>query len=355
MNSKQNHNHGALTREEIRTYQSTTDQKLKNSIERKAASSGFDSDALEGWSESGVDLSAMKKLDRKFKSTWNVYLAIALLGIVPITFLILFFVSPNEKERTTLVAETESTREVQIEKTDILVPVDIESMVELPVKEQIQVKQIIKDFQEQLQETKTGSSPAESIDQLPTKPMEEPVVRKPEKELLFGKEIYLKDLKVLDYRSYRSKPTISTEQLVLTGTPADRSDRQTATEDEFVWKTVDIPYIDYLEKTMELFAKGNNKKALTRFEEILKTYPDDINALFYAGLCYYNLKEYSKAIDVFAKCESHKFANFVEESQWYHARSLIAQGNKESAKVVLREIVEQQGYYAKQAEKLLKN
>jgi tetratricopeptide (TPR) repeat protein len=343
-----------LSREEIKSYQLTTDEKLKNSIERKASSSAFESDALEGWSESGLGIESMKKLDRKFSSFRKGYLAIALLTFVPITLIVLFFILPDEEKVNPIEKELENRALVQIEKTDLIVPEKIEVMIELPLKEQIQVKQVIKDFKEQ-QEIKPESLQTEPVGQLNTKPIEESVDRKPEKELLFGKEIYLKDLKVLDYRSYRSKPSISVEQLILTGTPADKSEKQQNAEEEFTWKTIDIPYIDYLEKSMDLFSKGNNKKALTRYEEVLKVYPDDINALFYAGLCYYNLKDYSKAADYFLKCQLNTFANFNEEAQWYRARSVLASGNKEKAKELLREIVDLKGYYSKQAEKLLKN
>jgi TolA-binding protein len=353
MHSKQNHSQDALTREDIRNYQTSTDQKLKNSIERKAASNDFDSDALEGWSESGVSLAAMKRLDRKFSRSWNGYLAVVLLGILPISLLVLFFFAQNKEQIVSPAVE--KVYEVQIEKTDILVPEIIESMDELPAKEQIQLKQVIKDFQEQQNEVKPAPASPELVDQLPIKPIDQTISPKPEKELVFGKEIFLKDLKVIDYRSYRSKPTISTEQLTLSGTPADRGEKQSSTEEELTWKSVDVPYMDYLEKSMELFSRGNNKKALTRFEEILKAYPDDINALFYAGLCFYNLKEYHKAIEAFSKCQVNKFANFNEEAQWYHARSFLATGDKDKAKQLLREIIDAKGFYAKQAEKLLKN
>ena len=114
-----------------------------------------------------------------------------------------------------------------------------------------------------------------------------------------------------------------------------------------------MPYMDYLEKTIELFAKGQNKKALSRFAIILETYPDDLNANFYAGLCYYNLKEYTSASFSFSKCLDSKFLNFNEEAEWYMAKSFLAAGNVSEGKVILKKIKTDGGYYAKQAEKLL--
>ena len=354
MSSKQKYNHGTLTREEINKYRSTSDPKLKNSIERKAANNDFDSDALEGWSESGLSMNTMKKMDQKFSGSWILYIAIMAVVMVPLVLVLLFFIMPQDDE--TVTTEKKTAVNIKIEKTDLLIPEPIEALNELPLKEQIQVKQVIKDFQEQQQELRpTNQVNKEPIDELQTKPVDQAPVPKPEKDLLFGKELFLKDLKVLDYRSYRSRPAISTEQLVLTGTPANIGEKEPANEEEFKWKTVEVPYIDYLEKTMELFSKGNNKKALTRFEEILNAYPDDLNAIFYAGLCYYNLKDYSRAAEYFENCQMNKFANFNEEAHWYNARSLLSNGETEKAQRILREIISQKGFYAKQAEKLLRN
>jgi tetratricopeptide (TPR) repeat protein len=141
--------------------------------------------------------------------------------------------------------------------------------------------------------------------------------------------------------------------MVLTGTPANVGETAT-TEEETQWKDVEVPYIDYLEKSMELFSKGQNKKALARFEVILDTYPDDLNANFYAGLCYYNLKEFSKAIASFTKCQDSKYSNFSEEAEWYMAKSYQAAGNDAQARDLFKRIAGSGGYYAKQAEKMLK-
>jgi tetratricopeptide (TPR) repeat protein len=104
---------------------------------------------------------------------------------------------------------------------------------------------------------------------------------------------------------------------------------------------------------MEYFSKGQNKRALTRFLEILNTYPDDLNANFYAGLCYYNLKAYNSAISHFDNCSNSDFINFYEEQEWYKAKCYLANNQKEEAKVLLKQIVAEKGFYANQASKIL--
>jgi tetratricopeptide (TPR) repeat protein len=173
-------------------------------------------------------------------------------------------------------------------------------------------------------------------------------------ENFMAKEIYLHDLKLIDYREYRSHPKISTEQLLLTGTPANIDNVVNKNEDS-EWKTVEIPYIDFLERTIALFSKGQNKKALARLQTILATYPDDVNANFYAGLCYFNLKEFSSAQRSFKNCILSKYINFQEEAEWYLALSASANGHIKEAIELFDLIVKRGGYYSKEAKKFLTN
>ena len=120
------------------------------------------------------------------------------------------------------------------------------------------------------------------------------------------------------------------------------------------WRVTEIPYIEYLEKTMSLFSKGNYKKALSRFEIILESYPKDINANFYGGLCYFNLGEFEKAIQTFETSFESEFSNFNEESEWYLAKSYSANGQEDKASSLFKKINKNGGYYSKQALKYLK-
>ncbi|TNF47015.1 MAG: tetratricopeptide repeat protein [Bacteroidetes bacterium] len=319
----------------------------------------FDQDALEGWNETGTDFSIMKNADLRFKPKFNFLpYVISLNAVILIIAAVYFF---NGKSSTP--SQSIDSKEVQgennmvFEKNDIALPEIIDTMTELPVKKQILAKHISAEFKEikqindqkELAENKEKKEVTDGLDviQLPETPTPKLV-----KEVKAGKEIYIEDLKVLDYRAYRSKPTVTTKQMDLSGTPANL-ENNSRTEEEPVWKDVEIPYIDYLRKTMSVFADGNNKKALGRFETILAAYPNDVNALFYGGLCYYNLQNYTKAAELFDKLIDSDFGNFSEEAKWYLAKSLL---NTEPSKArkILNEIIEEKGFYAKQAEELLK-
>ncbi len=352
-----------LSRNDIDRYKETLDEKVKHTIEEKSLSSDFDADALEGWSTSTIGTQQMKNLDQKFLKNHFLTMVFLASGIALVIIASIFFFTTSKTEsiKTASHPSSTATNQVAYEKTDIVIPEEIEEMKELPKKQQISIATIQKDYakQQKVKEENPTEIPTKTpekieVDKLPVKPIEEPspVEEKIAKKEIYAKEVYLEDLKLVDYRNYRSKPAVKTEQLVLEGTPASMEDK-TSKVDEPVWKNVDVPYIEYIDKTMATFARGNYKKALSRFETILKTYPDDINANFYGGLCYYNLGEHDKAISTFNKCLLSEFINFNEEAEWYLAKSYLANGEKEKAISLFKKINNEKGYYAKQAEKFL--
>lgn len=356
MNSNKQHSSN-LSREQIHHYSSTHDEQVKHEIEKQALENDFDADALEGWNELSAARYSMKILDTKFSKNYATLLwSIAL--IIPVIIIGMFLTyQASEKPLQSIIEKEQVNSSIKVEETDLIIPTEIEAFVELPKKEQIAIKTIIKDFNEQKNEsfeTKSQSNNQVEVDRLPISQIAPTDTKTTTivKETTFGKEVYLHDMKLLDYRAYRSKPAIETKQMILTGTPANIGETTTI-EETTEWKNVGIPYIEYIDKTMEIFSKGNNKKALARFQIIIETYPDDVNANFYAGLCYYNLKEFSSAISSFSKCNDTKFTNFNEEAEWYTAKSYLANGQKAEAKTLFTQIANSNGYYTSQAKKIL--
>lgn len=351
LNKQINPKSSGLSREDIATYHSTGDEQVKHAIEKEVLENDFESDALEGWTESSLNSASMKRLDKHFHKSSNwIYWITGVLSVILIAWLFLF---SNMNENKLKLISKNDLRSVTVEKSDIVLPEAIEAMEELPSKEQITVKTIVNDFSEQLKETKTDRIQEQEVEKLEFKKIEETKISATIiNDAFVGKEIYFSDLKLLDYRVYRSKPKIVTKQMILTGTPANIGD-EASSEEETLWKDVEIPYIDYLEKTMEFFSKGQNKKALTRFTIILESYPDDLNANFYAGLCYYNLKDFSSSINSFKNCQNSKYSNFSEEAEWYLAKSLLANGEKHEAKKLFEIISNSKSYYSSQAKKIV--
>lgn len=341
-----------LTRERIDAYRNgnnSTRREIEGSL-----NDSFDQDALDGWEESGLSTTVMhKQLDKRFGySNKGIYLISGTAAVVIATSVLL--VSYFQKEQT----PANQTVQLSMEHSDAVMPESIDTLQELPKSEQISIVSI-KHTQQDIN-TQPETSPVATIDELPQVVLEPLKLEEPVQETKVStqknaKEIYLHDLKLIDYSQYRSRPVIPTERIVMTGTPADQEQKTTPeTESTTTITKVDIPYMDYIDKTMAYVSKGKWKQSLQRLQIVLETYPDDVNAHFYAGLCLYNLQQYEEAKTHFAACLQLSYSNFNEEASWHLAQSFLANGEKNSAKELLTAIRDQKGYYSKQAEKLLK-
>ena len=344
-----------LSRKEIADYGKTKNPGTKHSIEMKEAADPFEADAMEGWESMNYDTSTMSNLDKRFLKTsnWGWYVTGTVVLAASVTG-ILLLQSPSDKinneqdqapEKITSLLEDQ---ELIIDQTDIILPDSIEVLENAPMDHQIEVKTIQKDFKEM--KTNYVNEQPPKVEMLPLDIRIEPKVIAPEiiREHNLASEIYLHDLKLVDYTKYRSKPTVRTKQVILTGTPANMEGEHS--EDltpEF--KNVDIPYIEYLSKTMGRFSRKKYKNALTRFDVILNNYDDDVNANFYSGLCLYNLGQYSDAIERFIKCTSGPYSNFDEEAQWMTALCYEKLGQTNKAKSYFQKIIDQGGFYKNQA------
>jgi TolA-binding protein len=316
----------------------------------------FDRDALEGWQQSGIPFSRMKQLDQKMKFpkvNFSPYiLGISILGLGILAFILLQNPSEPDSEKKPIL--------VKVENTDIHIPEEIDTLEAIPQKDQITVKEI-KTSQNEIKNLPPENKKEELIDipfpQLVLEPLPPVIEQKPVtvSRQKIAKEIYLQDLKAIDYSQYRMKPSVQIEQIILTGIPANQKDKDDIVPEEPQVKTVNVPYMDYLDKSLNYTNHGKWKQALSRFNEILKNYPDDVNARFYAGWCYYNLGQYDDACVNFSACLQLEFSNFNDEAEWYLAESRLANGDKNSAKELFVKIRNQKGFYSKQAEKVLKS
>lgn len=64
-------------------------------------------------------------------------------------------------------------------------------------------------------------------------------------------------------------------------------------------KRYDTPRLSSVQIAMQLFKLGDYYEASLKFTEWLVNSPDDINALFYRGMCYYEMEWYGYAIEDF--------------------------------------------------------
>ncbi|MFH2094472.1 MAG: tetratricopeptide repeat protein [Bacteroidota bacterium] len=164
---------------------------------------------------------------------------------------------------------------------------------------------------------------------------------------------YPENLKAVDYRKIHRKKIRDNDYELGSLDPKyanyeDKSNEFREIDEIF------IPYDDFLRRTLHKFIRNNYKDALIDFKIILHNYPEDLNAYFYGGLCYYNIGKYDKAIDFFNFVLNHYITSFDEEAEWYKAKSLIGAGRTEEAKTLLMQIIEKDCFYSDRAKEELK-
>ncbi len=310
----------------------------------------FEREAIEGWKSSGANQVDTSRVSDKLgfnASRLNLILA-TLISVILITVLIW----PNlNKEIEKAKNEIKPT---YIEKTDLFISEKFDTLFEQPKTIAIEINSLksTQGTKPVVNKTVEETTPVYQIDELPIKPLgnkKEPIKLDTRKKV---KEIYFHTFKLVDYRTIRSKPTISTKQLDLTGTAANL-ENQNNNENEIEWTTVEIPYIDYINKTMYYMDKGSLKNALSRFEIILEKYPDDINALFYSGFALYNLEEYKNAQKSFELALQNPLSNFDEETMWYLALCYEKGGDTNKSQILFQSIAKSNSYYSAEASKKL--
>lgn len=339
MNST-NNNHSNLSREDINTYLSSNDEQSKRKIEEKALQDEFNNDSLEGWSSGSNSISDLRNLDAKFNTphSWTSYFS-ALIFIVSIS--ILLFLTSKKPESAKLIS---------YEKTDLILPDSIDKLVTLPQNKAIQIDKItpkkIHSKEVNTRVKKELSKHEQPINQLP---ILQPKLSQHNKVIakITAKEIYLNNFKIVDYRNYRVKPGIKVESIALTGLPADK-ESYVESNSQSNKSEIQISYYDYIKKTTLLLDRLEYKQVLARCNIILSHYPNDINALFYAGFCYYNLGEYNAATELFKECLASTFNNFDEEAEWMLAKSYEANGEFDKAEKLFKKIKERKNFYSSQ-------
>lgn len=166
---------------------------------------------------------------------------------------------------------------------------------------------------------------------------------------------YLSNLYVVDYRKIeRVKNTVSYKRMELGGTSAAFESEEMQANNELIEVEVKVSYWEYLGKAMQRFEAGDYKASLNQYLIILQQYPEDLNALFYGGLCFYNFGEFEKAIDYFEQIEQSDLNGFKEEALWYQAKSFIELGLTKEAGKILEIIIVKGGFYTEKAIQLKK-
>lgn len=365
-----------VTREEMQHYlEGKLSAKDKIKVEEKMLDDEFASEASEGFMENNVAFAEVSFLnaawDTKTKTGstkgynykyWFIgTMAIAILSISVVAYLLTNAEKPKNEEKK--IAENKIEEEIPvIENTPSIIMTDEQLKEEIiEIKEATNIsekKQITYEKTIASQPTTVETKIPEEVivvnpDNVDVKKAEEIEVKDDKKIVESNvKMLYIKNLKAVDY-SILYTNHIAKKEWILTGTTADK---ETATSEGAIADQVIkyIPYKEFLIEGLTKFSKNDYKGALGHLLTIQQQYPDDVNASFYSGLCYYNLGKTRQAITMFDKTIGNSITTFKEESEWYKSLSLLEDGKKSDAKELMKKIESEGGFYAKAAREKLK-
>jgi Flp pilus assembly protein TadD len=318
----------------FKKYLRTSDQQTKYQAEKILTNDNFAMEALEGFKGQEDAWQSFEAFDRKYqqkKRRQNM----SLLGLALLISIIVGWNlipatphnKPNLKEKAV----------VKVQSIKIHQKEDISQMTTAAAAVQISPQQVLLEFNTTASETAQRPEVLERIQQIPAHNIEFNQQKEQRLALKIGRELIIKNFKTIDYRYYRKE---------------NDGGQQTYTENDLGEQTLKVPYMNLLNKAIVDFSKEDYKLALLHFDEILNSYPDDANALFYGAMCLYNLQEYGQAEGRFLKLQNIPFANFREEGNWYLLH-VYQQTKKEAAFSSLRNsIMEEKGFYAQKAENL---
>jgi TolA-binding protein len=318
----------------FKKYIHTTHQKEKHLIEKKFVEDDFVMDALEGFSQEPNAWSGFEAADKKFfKTHRNRRLVLSTVGLLVSLSLGWYFIpAAPTKNNPSIRREVIKIQAIRIHR-----PSDVKTMVAAAPNERITPLQVIEDLKSSTNTIEQKAEVLERIAHIPAAQVEFKRQKEQRLAIKMGRELYIQNFKVIDYRYYRK---------------AERAAGAAVAENEMGEQELKIPYINLLNKSIEDFAQQDYKLALLHFDEILQTYPDDANALFYGAMCLFNLSEYNQAESRFLKLQNIPFANFSEEAEWYLLH-VYQRTKKEAAFSGLRKtIIDQKGFYAQKAENL---
>ena len=354
----------SLSKGEISSYlEGDLDEASKRNIEGKILSSEFNTEAMEGFESVPNSSIEFKKAEKKINSRLNkfkfnfnaILLTLSSLLIIGVTILILYPETSTNKKLIITKSKTKEPTTAIIELTDSAIDVaETLPMNEIISSSEIIVNSPIKAEKSDILNTEKNQKRTNEIIKMKMREAVKIEFKNNYKNpisIINTPHIYLHELLVFNYKKRKS---IKKEEIIneLSGLPASyEANKDDALNIQIHIK--EIPYNEFLKGALLDFRENKFKTSLKQFKVILKQYPNDINALFYGGLCYYNIKQEIKAIEHFEACILHSYSIFEEDAYWYKAKSLFEKGNYFSSKEILNLIIVKKGFYSKSAINLL--
>ncbi len=160
------------------------------------------------------------------------------------------------------------------------------------------------------------------------------------------KLLFLHDLELVDPSElYPTDPRLVMNEHAVDARFADAAERDHTTDEQ-----VTAGYSDFMEQAMAKFAQGDRLGCLEDLMFLLDQFPDDVNALFYAGLCAYDLGSFARAERYLDRVQHHTIDTYHEEAAWYYAQCIERSRGPVAARELFDRIAKANGFYAVKAQ-----
>lgn len=164
--------------------------------------------------------------------------------------------------------------------------------------------------------------------------------------------IYIYDLKITDYNNlyFKNNPEKFDPASYTPSFKENKDAAINAFEFDAEQKTAAH---SILKKGLNYFNKNKYLQAIEQFRLLLDNNPQDVNALFYSGLAFYHAEKNAMAIKNLEAVLQNANNTFHPEAKW-HLALAVMKTDKGKSRQLLTEILNENGFYAKQAEELLR-
>ena len=109
-----------------------------------------------------------------------------------------------------------------------------------------------------------------------------------------------------------------------------------------------------MNKALMHYENKEYKQAVVFFEQLLEKDPSEMATRLYSGISYFEIREYQKAGNSFARIIEHNDNLYIEQAEWYMGFCLIMKDEKEKAIRQFEKIVKDGGYYSEKANQIVK-
>lgn len=327
----------SATKNQLKSYLSSQNRKDRHAFEKQHLSDELVMDAIEGYRENPDAWVYFEKMSVQKQVRRRLFRSLALLFILGSIGLIswLSFPTPTQQKETNHRSAKQQKIKKQPARINIFEKEEVALMKPIAAQHQIKSYKIAQDFIQQQEQAIVKEGPIEPIQQIPleaihTSGTQTRLAKK------MGRELLIKNYKLIDYRYYR-KSNFNSRPIL------DASNQE---------EEIHIPYINMINSAIERFAAGEFKLCLLETEQILSAYPNDANALFYSSLSLYNLNELKAAESRLLKLRAVEFSNFDEEAEWYLLMVYKQIKNQEKFTGLKKDILDANGFYAQRAKNL---